>query len=69
MMMVNKGEYNGKRILDRKTIEFMAQDRLASDQNMDPKKNVVCMCFIQRCDSRVTPIVRKLRIATYAAVE
>ncbi|MDB1949431.1 hypothetical protein PMY35_16590 [Clostridium tertium] len=56
MMMVNKGEYNGKRILGRKTIEFMAQDRLASDQNMDPKENVVFMYFIQRCDSRVTPM-------------
>ncbi|GAA0819647.1 hypothetical protein [Clostridium tertium] len=69
MMMVNKGEHNGKRILGRKTIEFMAQDRLASDQNMDPKENVVFMYFIQRCDSRVTPIVRKLRMATYAALE
>ncbi|MBS6502339.1 MAG: hypothetical protein KH415_12065 [Clostridium sp.] len=69
MMMVNKGEYNGKRILGRKTIEFMAQDRLASDQNMDSKENVVFMYFIQRCDSGVTPIVRKLRMATYAALE
>ena len=115
MMMVNKGEYNGKRILGRKTIEFMAQDRLASDQKdnykgdgvrgygygflmrilidqkeaainaslgefgwdgwtgnyviMDPKENVVFMYFIQRCGSGVTPIVRKLRMATYAALE
>ena len=69
MMMVNKGEYNGKRILGRKTIEFMAQDRLASDQNMDSKENVVFMYFIQRCDSGVTQIVRKLRMATYAALE
>lgn len=31
-MMVQKGEYNGKRIMGRKTVEFMNQDRLTADQ-------------------------------------
>ena len=115
MMMVNKGVYNGKRILGRKTIEFMTQDKLTSEQKvnyqgdgvmgygygslmrilidkeeaatnaslgefgwdgwtgnyviMDQKENIVFMYFIQRCDSGVTPVVRKLRMATYASLE
>ena len=36
---------------------------------MDQKENIVFMYFIQRCDSGVTPVVRKLRMATYASLE
>ena len=35
MMMVNKGIYNGVRILGEKTVEFMAQDRLSEAQKVD----------------------------------
>ncbi len=34
-MMVNKGIYNGVRILGEKTVEFMTQNRLADDQRED----------------------------------
>lgn len=34
-MMVNRGIYNGVRILGEKTVEFMAQNRLADDQRED----------------------------------
>lgn len=115
MMMINKGKYNGVRILGRKTIEFMIKDKLTDKQKvdftwdsikgygygclmrilinqgeagtnaslgefgwdgwtgnyiiMDPKEELIFMYFIQRCDSGVTPVVRKLRMATYAAIE
>jgi len=35
MMMVNKGIYNGTRILGEKTVEFMSQDRLSEAQKVD----------------------------------
>ena len=35
MMMVNKGIYNGTRILGEKTVEFMSQDRLSEVQKVD----------------------------------
>lgn len=35
MMMINNGEYNGKRILDSKTIKFMTQDKLNKEQKGD----------------------------------
>lgn len=35
MMMINNGEYNGKRILDSKTIKFMTQDKLTKEQKDD----------------------------------
>ena len=115
MMMINKGKYNGVRILGRKTIEFMIKDKLTDKQKvdftwdsikgygygclmrilinqgeagtnaslgefgwdgwtgnyiiMDPKEELIFMYFIQRCDSGVTPVVRKLRMAIYAAIE
>lgn len=115
MMMINNGEYNGKRILGRKTIEFMLTDKLNKDQksefiwdgmkgygygslmrilinkeeavtnaslgefgwdgwtgnhvSMDEKEKLVLLYFIQRCDSGLTPIIRKLKMATYAYIE
>lgn len=35
MMLINNGEYKGKRILDSKTIKFMAQDKLTKEQKDD----------------------------------
>lgn len=115
MMMINNGEYNGKRILGRKTIEFMVTDKLNNEQkaefiwdgmkgygygslmrilinkedavtnanlgefgwdgwtgnhvSMDQKERLIFLYFIQRCDSGVTPILRKLKMATYAHIE
>lgn len=34
-MLLNRGEYGGQRILGRKTVEFMAQDRLTQAQKVD----------------------------------
>lgn len=114
-MLLNKGTYNGIRILGRKTVEFMIKDKLTDKQKvdfdwdsikgygygclmrilvnqgeagtnasigefgwdgwtgnyiiMDPVENLIFMYFIQRCDSGVTPVVRKLRMATYASIE
>lgn len=113
-MMIHKGEYKGKRILGRKTVEFMAQNRLNEEQRstciwdsvlgygygclmrvlidqgaagtnaplgeygwdgwtgnyvtMDPEDEMILMYFIQRCGAGMTPVVRKLRMATYAAM-
>ena len=115
MMIINNGEYNGKRILGRKTIEFMITDKLNKDQksdfiwdgmkgygygslmrilinqeeattsasigefgwdgwtgnyvSMDPKEKLVFLYFIQRCGSGITPILRKLKISTYAHIK
>lgn len=114
-MMVQKGEYKGKRILGSKTIEFMTQNHLNEEQlkpfiwdstkghgysclmrvlmdqgvagtnaslgeygwdgwtgnyvTMNPKEDLVILYFIQRCGAGMTPVVRKLRWATYAALE
>lgn len=114
-MLLNKGSYNGIRILGRKTVEFMIKNKLTDKQKvdfnwdsvkgygygclmrilvdqgeagtnasigefgwdgwtgnyiiMDPVENLIFMYFIQRCDSGVTPVVRKLRMATYASIE
>ena len=114
-MLVNKGLYGKKRILGRKTVEFMAQNHLTEAQavdlnwdslrgygygclmrvlqdggkagsnatpgefgwdgwtgnyvSMDFEEELVFLYFIQRCDSGTTPIVRKLRMATYGALE
>ncbi|MGG7214285.1 serine hydrolase domain-containing protein [Clostridium nigeriense] len=35
MMMVNNGEYNGNKILERKTIELMTKDKLTKEQKAD----------------------------------
>ncbi len=114
-MMVHRGEYKGKRILGKKTVEYMTQNRLNAEQlkpyiwdstkgygygclmrvlmdqgvagtnaslgehgwdgwtgnyvTMSPADDLVFMYFIQRCDAGMTPVVRKLRFATYAALE
>ncbi|MDL2301440.1 beta-lactamase family protein [Lachnospiraceae bacterium OttesenSCG-928-D06] len=114
-MMLNKGMHKGKRILGRKTVEFMTEDRLTEKQkkNFDwdsirgygysclmrvmvdpgkagsnaskgeygwdgwtgnyviisPEDDLIIMYFIQRCDAGVTPLVRKLRMVTYGALE
>ena len=114
-MMVNRGEYKGKRILGRKTVEFMTENHLSQEQlapfnwystvgygygclmrilidqgkagtnsslgehgwdgwtgnyvTMNPKEDLVLLYFIQRCGAGMTPVVRKLRMATYAALE
>ena len=36
---------------------------------MDPGEDLVFLYFIQRCGAGTTPAVRKLRMATYAALE
>lgn len=114
-MMVQKGEYKGKRILGRKTVEFMTKNHLSAEQlkdfnwfstvghgysclmriltdqgvaatnaslgehgwdgwtgnyvTMNPGEELVFLYFIQRCGAGMTPVVRKLRTATYAALE
>ena len=114
-MLVNKGLYGKKRILGRRTVEFMAQNHLTEAQavdlnwdslrgygygclmrvlqdggkagsnatpgefgwdgwtgnyvSIDFKEELVFLYFIQRCDSGTTPIVRKLRMVTYGALE
>ncbi len=113
-MMVGKGTYNGKRILGRKTVEFMTRNQLTPEQRrsmnwystkgdgygclmrvlidpaeagtnaslgehgwdgwtgnyvtMDPSEDLVFLYFIQRCGAGMTPMVRKLRSATYGAL-
>lgn len=113
-MMVNRGEYGGRHILGRKTVEFMTKDRLTEKQrrtytlesvrgygygclmrvltdqglagtnaslgefgwdgwagnyvSMDPEENLVILYFIQRCGAGTPDVVRKLRMATYAAL-
>ena len=114
-MMVHKGSYNGKRLLGRKTVEFMTRNQLTPEQRrtmewdsvrgygysclmrvlvdpavagtnaspgeygwdgwtgnyvtMDPSEDLVFMYFIQKCGAGMTPLVRKLRSATYGALE
>lgn len=114
-MLAHKGVYGEKRILGRKTVEFMTQNRLTEHQSrtliwdsvrgygygclmrvlidqgaagsnaslgefgwdgwtgnyvtMDPGEDLVFLYFIQRCGAGTTPAVRKLRMATYAALE
>lgn len=115
LMMVNGGIYKGKRILGRKTVEFMSKDclderqratyqwdsnrgygygclmRVLTDQaagatngspgefgwdgwtgnyvTMDPKEELVILYFIQRCGAGFTTAARKVRMATYGALE
>lgn len=114
-MMLQGGEYEGRRILGRKTVEFMAQNRLSREQRreyvwestlgygygclmrvlmdqgaagtnaslgeygwdgwtgnyvtIDPAEDLIILYFIQRCGAGFTPLVRKLRMATYGALE
>ena len=112
-MMVNGGIYQGKRILGRKTVKFMAQNRLRDGQyqtfdgsrgygygclmrvlmdqgaaatngtpgefgwdgwtgnyvTMSPEDGLVILYFIQRCGAGFTPAARKVRMATYGALD
>lgn len=114
-MMVHGGEYKGRHILGRRTVEFMAQNRLDGKQReglnwdstrgygygclmrvlidqgaagtvaslgehgwdgwtgnyvtMNPVEDLVILYFVQRCGADVLPTVRRLRMATYAALE
>lgn len=114
-MLVHGGTYNGKRILGRKTVDFMAGNHLTERQaaslnwdsvrgygygclmrvltdagaagsnasigefgwdgwtgnyvTMDRKEDLVFLYFIQLCGAGTTPLVRKLRMATYGALE
>lgn len=114
-MLVHRGEYLGRHILGRKTVEFMTQNRLTDRQRrsfdwesaigqgygclmrvlidqgpactngslgehgwdgwtgnyvtMDPAEDLVLLYFIQRCGAGMSTVVRKLRMATYAALE
>ncbi len=114
MMMIRKGEYKGKRILGRKTVEFMTQNHLSEKQRasynwdsvqghgygflmrvlmdqsvactnasigeygwdgwtgnyitMNPDEELILMHFIQICETNTLPMLRKLRMATYAAM-
>ncbi len=113
-MLIHKGEYKGKRILGRKTVEFMTKnhlnDRQLKDYNweslkgygygclmrvlldqdkaltnasigefgwdgwtsnyitMDPESETILMYYVQICEADVMPTLRKLRVATYAAL-
>lgn len=113
-MLVQKGTYQGKRILGRKTVEFMTRNQLTPEQRrsmiwdstkgygysclmrvlidpaaagtnaslgehgwdgwtgnyvtMDPSEELVFLYFIQKCGAGTTPLVRKLRSATYGAL-
>lgn len=113
-MLVHGGQYGGKQILGRKTVEFMTQNRLTEYQRrtvnwdsvrgygygclmrilldqgvagtnadcgefgwdgwtgnyvtMDAKEDLVFLYFIQRCGAGMMPVVRRLRMATYAAL-
>ena len=114
-MMVQKGQYKGKRILGTKTVEFMTKNHLSAEQlkdfnwfstvghgysclmrvlidkgaaatneslgeygwdgwtgnyvTMNPNEELVFLYFIQRCGAGMTPVVRKLRTATYAVLD
>ncbi len=114
-MLVQGGTYKGKRILGRKTVDFMARNHLTERQRqsldwdsvkgygygclmrvlenggaagsnascgefgwdgwagnyvtMDRKEDLVFLYFIQLCGAGTTPLVRKLRMATYGALE
>ena len=114
-MLVQGGTYNGKRILGRKTVDFMSGNHLTECQSvsldwdsmrgygygclmrvltdagaagsnaslgefgwdgwtgnyvtMDRKEDLVFLYFIQLCGAGTTPLVRKLRMATYGALE
>ena len=114
-MMIHGGSYAGRQILGRKTVAFMAQNRLTREQavtadgdglrgygygcfmrvltdqgaagtiaslgefgwegwtgnyvTMDPTEDLVFLYFMQRCGASVTPVVRKLRMATYGVLE
>ena len=114
-MLMQGGTYNGKRILGRKTVDFMARNHLTERQAVsldwdslrgygygclmrvltdvgdagsngspgefgwdgwtgnymfiDRKEDLVFVYIMQLCDSGTTPLVRKLRMATYGALE
>lgn len=114
-MLVQGGTYKGRRILGRKTVDFMTGNHLTERQalsldwdsvkgygygclmrvledggaagsnaspgefgwdgwtgnyvTMDKKEDLVFLYFIQLCDAGTTPLVRKLRMATYGALE
>lgn len=114
-MLVQGGTYNGKRILGRKSVDFMARNHLTERQarsldwdsvrgygygclmrvladagaagsnaspgefgwdgwtgnyvTMDRKEDLVFLYFIQLCGAGTTPLVRKLRMVTYGALE
>ena len=114
-MMLQKGMYKGKRILGKRTVEFMTQNHLSDHQRrscdwdsvrgygygclmrvlidqtaagtsapigeygwdgwmgayvtMVPEEDLILLYFIQRCGAGMTPVVRKLRMATFAACE
>lgn len=114
-MLAHRGVYNGKRLLGRKTVEFMTRNQLTEQQRrsmvwdstrgygysclmrvllnpgeagtnasvgefgwdgwtgnyvtIDPSEDLVFLYFIQRCGAGMTPVVRKLRSATYGALE
>lgn len=114
-MLLQKGEYQGKRILGSKTVEFMTKNRLSEAQKVDfnwdslwgygygclmrvladqgpagsnaslgeygwdgwtgnyvmidPQEELILIYFMQKCDTGTTPLVRKLRMATYGALD
>lgn len=114
-MMLHKGEYKGKRILGRKTVEFMTQNRLNETQMenynwesnigygygclmrvlidpgaagtnasvgeygwdgwtgnyciMDPAEQLAILYFTQRGGGGNPEVIRKIRAATYGALE
>lgn len=115
LMLVQGGTYKGRRILGRKTVDFMVRNHLTERQAesldwdsvkgygygclmrilenggaagsnashgefgwdgwtgnyvaMDRKEDLVLLYFIQLCGAGTTPLVRKLRMVTYGALE
>ncbi len=114
-MLAQGGSYGGRRILGRKTVEFMTHNHLTAQQRvsldwdslkgygygclmrvleddsaagsnaslgefgwdgwtgnyvcMDSAEDLVFLYFIQRCGAGTTPLVRKLRMVTYGALD
>lgn len=114
-MLLQKGEYQGKRILGSKTVEFMTKNRLSEAQKVDfnwdslwgygygclmriladqgpagsnasigeygwdgwtgnyvmidPAEELIFIYFMQKCNTGTTPLVRKLRMVTYGALD
>lgn len=114
-MLMQEGTYKGRRILGRKTVDFMARNHLTERQAqsldweslrgygygclmrvlenggaagsnvthgefgwdgwtgnymaIDRKEELVFLYFMQLCDAGTTPLVRKLRMVTYGALE
>lgn len=114
-MLINKGTFNGQRIISPSSVKFLTSNHLNSSQlgamdwdstlgygygclmrvlvnqtkagsqasigefgwdgwtgnyvSMDPEKNLIILYFIQKRGAGTTPVVRKLRAATYGYID